>query len=132
MAERYSKSMVVVLAYDPEQQLMHTTTYGVDPADKEQAADVGEMCTRLVCGDGFEQRRMYEDFRHVDAAERAQQIEKCSRVLTSAYYAIGSLLAVRDGMTDQALISLQREIVDAIGNEPTPAAPGEKIVESPP
>lgn len=48
IATKFSKSMVVILCYDPEHQLTHTATYGASALDKEQAAAVGEMCVKAV------------------------------------------------------------------------------------
>lgn len=106
IATKFHKSMVVVLAYDPASMLTHTTTYGVEPADKERAADVGERCAKLICGDGFEQRTRYEDYRFVDQGKRAQKIEKLSTACKAAGHALRSILALRDGMTDDAIIDV--------------------------
>jgi len=77
LAESFGKSMVVVLAYDPAYQLTHTTTYGIGPQEKEIAADTGERCAKLICGEaGFQLRKSYEDYRTIPAAERAAEIDK--------------------------------------------------------
>lgn len=56
IAERYSKAMVVILCWDTEHHLLHTTTYGRSALEKQNAAAVGEICTRAVGAD------MSEDF----------------------------------------------------------------------
>lgn len=76
IATRYAKTMVVILAYDPTSQHTHLTTYGVGTEEKEIAAEVGERCAKLICGDGFEMRRTYEDFRFRTQAEWAKEREQ--------------------------------------------------------
>lgn len=76
IATTYAKTMVVILAYDPASKRTHVTTYGVEPEDKERAAEVGDQCARLICGDGFAMRRTYEDFRFRTEAEWAKEREQ--------------------------------------------------------
>lgn len=75
IGEKFKKSMAIIIAYDIEHALTHTTTWGKEPEDKEQAADVGETCTRLICGEGYEQRRSFEDYRFTDQGKRTKEIE---------------------------------------------------------
>jgi hypothetical protein len=114
IAIRYAKSMVVILAYDPESQLTHTTTYGVEPIDKERAADVGERCAQLICGDGFERRTSYEDYRFTDQGKRAQQIERLIAAAKAAKHAFASVVAYREGITDEMLEALMATLDEAI------------------
>lgn len=114
LAEKYRKSMVVILSYDPVSGLTHTTTYGIEPVDKERAADVGRQCAKLICGEGFAQRKSYEDYRFLDQGKRAQQIDRLLRVAKAARHAILSLKAVRSGMTDDALDDLVESLSEAM------------------
>lgn len=114
IAEQCSKSMVVILSYDPAHELTHTTTYGVEPAEKEMAADVGDRCSKLICGDGFDKKRRYDDFRFADQAVRTKAIEQLIKAATAADHALGSILAVREGMTDEALESVRNALGEAI------------------
>ena len=61
ISERYQKSMVVILAYDPEHQKTHTTTYGVSAFEKENAAACGELCALTLGGD-LSKKQTHEDF----------------------------------------------------------------------
>jgi hypothetical protein len=61
IADNYAKSMVVILAYDPIFQVTHTTTYGKDAWEKEQAAAVGEKCS-LAIGADLNKQTEFEDF----------------------------------------------------------------------
>lgn len=61
VAEKYAKQMVVILCYDREHGLTHTTTYGVMPFDKENAAAAGEICAKAVGAD-LGQKQVFEDF----------------------------------------------------------------------
>ncbi|MBW3538729.1 MAG: hypothetical protein KY476_00515 [Planctomycetes bacterium] len=124
IAARYSKSMVVILSYDPAAALTHTTTYGVAPEDKEQAADVGEMCARLVCGEGFELRKKYEDYRFTDQGKRAEQIEALTVACKAAWGALRSLLAVREGLADSVMEDVANACERALAladNNPQPS-----------
>lgn len=103
IAERFRKTMVVILSYDPVSEMTHTTTYGVEPLDKERAADVGAECAKFICGDGYARRKSYSDYRFVDEGKRTQKIERLTTATTGAKHAIHSLLAFREGMTDEAL-----------------------------
>ena len=76
IATTCAKTMVVILAYDPQSNRTHVTTYGVEPEDKERAAEVGDRCARLICGEGFNDRRTYEDFRFRSEAEWAKERER--------------------------------------------------------
>ena len=50
IAENFSKSQVVILAWDSVHQLTHTTTYGVTAADKENAAAAATWArSRCTC-----------------------------------------------------------------------------------
>ena len=84
IANAYRKSMVVILTYDPESEMTHTTTYGVEPFDKERAAEVGEACAKLICGEGFAERTIYSDYRFIAEGERAKQIEQLRQLLVEA------------------------------------------------
>jgi hypothetical protein len=114
IAEQCGKSMVVILSYDPAHQLTHTTTYGVEPSEKEMAADVGDRCAKLICGDGFDKSRRYEDFRFADQAARTKAIEQLIKAATAADHALGSILAVRDGITDEVLQTVRSALAEAI------------------
>jgi hypothetical protein len=39
IAEKYDKSIVIIFSHDPVHALMHTTTYGTNPQNKELKAD---------------------------------------------------------------------------------------------
>lgn len=64
LSERFRKSMVVILSFDPEFELTHCTSYGVQAFDKEQAAAIGERCVQEVCGGDLSRKVSFEDFHH--------------------------------------------------------------------
>jgi hypothetical protein len=75
IATDFNKQIVVVLAYENESGLMHTTTYGVSPFDKENAAAAGEICTKAL---GFDlgKKQTFEDYHdNYDAAKYKRIIE---------------------------------------------------------
>lgn len=114
IAERFRKSAVVILAYDPESGMLHTTTFGAHAAAKLVAAKWGDRCNQLIAGAGFELRTSYEDFRDADPARQAERIDTLLRACRAAEHAIGSLLAVRDGISDELLANVRDELAAAI------------------
>lgn len=126
IAAGYKKTMVVILAYDPVHELTHTTTYGVSPYEKVRAAEVGDQCAKAICGEGFNQRRNFEDFRCVNAANAAVLIDRLIAALRASSYALQSLKAIRTGMTDAAI----DEVLTAISDAMAARLPGELSQES--
>lgn len=61
IAETYGKDQVLIFAWDKESNLMHSTTYGVSPADKQMAADGAETVTKILCDKS--KGIVFEDFR---------------------------------------------------------------------
>jgi hypothetical protein len=61
IAEIYGKNQVVILCYDAEHELTHTTTYGVTAFDKENAAAVGQKVTQAI-GCDLGKKHVFEDF----------------------------------------------------------------------
>lgn len=74
IADAYAKPIVAIVSWDPEHKRVHTTTYGVTAVDKLSAAALGELLA-TAAGADLTQKESYEDFRTVDAAERARRIE---------------------------------------------------------
>jgi hypothetical protein len=62
LAERYEKSIVIIVAHDPVHGLMHTTTYGTDPQNKAWAAQGGEIATKAL-GGVVDNSVQFEDYR---------------------------------------------------------------------
>ncbi len=70
LAEKYAKDVVVILAIDHEHDMVHTTTFGKSPHDKEVAAILGErLGVMLGLESEYGPRIWYEDFRQTRAAE---------------------------------------------------------------
>jgi hypothetical protein len=61
IAVNFDKAMVVILSYDRAFSVTHTTTYGVEAFDKENAAAAGELCTKALGGD-LGKKQSFEDF----------------------------------------------------------------------
>jgi hypothetical protein len=110
IAKTFNKSMVVVLAYDRVHAKTHTTTYGVSAIEKEQAAAVGEVCTNTIGAD-LSRKIVYEDFhRDYDPARFKESLE----VLHAVNRALISLIAVRDGLTDEFLVKLRNRVAAVV------------------
>lgn len=113
----WRKQIVVIVSIDHVFDKTHFTTYGQEPEDKMIAARLGEaICT--ATGHFIEQAEVSEDFRTVDAAKRQADIERLERVLVACDHALGSLLAVRGGMTDEALQHLRDQVKLALQTKP--------------
>lgn len=68
IAEEHDKSIIIILAYDPASELMHATTYGVSPRDKEWAAQGGEIAITAL-GASVEAATTPEDYRITQAKD---------------------------------------------------------------
>ncbi len=71
ISREFSKSIVIICAWDPEHNLLHTTTYGKEPQDKINAAKGGDIAAKAL-GTDLTKKDPNEDFRTVDAARNAQ------------------------------------------------------------
>ena len=68
IGEGFKKSMVIVNAWDEEHQLLHTTTWGDDPAHKAMAADGGRIAAKALDADLL-QVHAFEDYRLTTAVK---------------------------------------------------------------
>jgi hypothetical protein len=66
IADKFAKSQVVILAFDPVHEVTHTTTYGKSPFDKENAAATGKIVTQAI-GNDLSRAQHFEDY-HKDYA----------------------------------------------------------------
>jgi hypothetical protein len=81
IAEDFKKSMVIILAYDPVHQVTHTTTYGVSPFDKENAAAAGCIITKAIGAD-LSKKQDFEDFpTDYDAANYKAALEVMQKIM---------------------------------------------------
>jgi len=62
IAERFSKSMVIINAWDSTFDILHTTTFGVTADDKIRAADGGRIAAKALDADLL-QARVFQGFR---------------------------------------------------------------------
>lgn len=75
IAERYLKSQVVVLVWDSVHEHFHTTTYGIEAADKAAAANLGQIVTAAAGGD-LSKSQIFEDYtKKFDAAFYKESLE---------------------------------------------------------
>lgn len=82
LAVRFHKHSVVILAWDDEHELTHTTTYGVDAFHKENAAAAGRIATQAI-GMDLGKEQTFEDFhKDYDPARYKAAIELLNRIVT--------------------------------------------------
>lgn len=83
IAERFGKSSVVILCYEPATERTFTTTYGVTPFDKENAAAAGSICAKAL-GSDLSRKQVFEDFHHdYDAANYKAAVELMQKIVSS-------------------------------------------------
>ena len=82
VAQRFRKDWVVILAYSRAHNLTHTTTYGVLPEDKVNAATAGEVAAKAI-GCDTSKKDFNEDFRRrqLDAGKASMFVEACEAAL---------------------------------------------------
>jgi hypothetical protein len=75
VAREFSKSVVVIFAWDEAHDRAHTATYGVTPRQKTFAAELGQ---KFAAAAGCEPlpSETHEDFRNRTEAEAAAEIER--------------------------------------------------------
>lgn len=73
IARDYAKNAVVVLSFDREYGLIHTSTFGVSAEEKVMAAALGERLSAYV-GCDLEKSLKFQDFRDVEKGEYVRRI----------------------------------------------------------
>lgn len=111
IGESFNKDCVVILTYDADHERTHVTTWGRSPEDKAAAARVGELCAQQI-GCEMETQTVHQDYRR--EGEAAQAVDRLVQAGRSAVHLIDSLLAVRNGPTDDLLIEIRRALVHAM------------------
>lgn len=74
IAHAYGKDIVIVLAYDWERNMLHTTTYGRQPLHKDEAAEWGRKLSNFLY-QVPSAAHVYADYRATPAAEAQAKIE---------------------------------------------------------
>lgn len=109
IGEKYRKDCVVVLAYDHASQKTHATTWGREATDKAGAVTVRDKCLEAI-GVETSGGTTFQDYRFVSEGERAKIVDDLVRACRAADHAIASVMAVRDGITDDALQNVRDAI----------------------
>lgn len=113
IGEGYQKDMVLILAYDHKSGRTHATTWGRGAADKAGAVNVRNLCLEAI-GVCMAKGNTYQDFRYITEAERAKVVDALVRACRAADHAIASVMAQRDGITDQLLGDVRENLKAAI------------------
>ena len=109
----YNKSLVVILAYDPHENRLHTVTWGREAQEKSLAAEAGDKCT-AVLGADLSKRETFQDYRFADQAKVAMLIDDLLISCQAADHAIASVMAQRNGITDLALMNVRDAIAKSV------------------
>ena len=111
IAEKYDKSIVIICAWDPEHGILHTTTYGRNPREKEWAVQGGEMASKTL-GAMPEVGTQFEDYRLAQALKLLLALDELTSAVADAVrrHEAGDPLALKSNMLEAAY----RNAVDAI------------------
>lgn len=106
VAEQFDKDWVVILGYDADHNLTHTTTYGRSPTNKIEAARYGTIAAEAI-GCDTSKGSYNEDFRRdFDAGKLAALTEACRDGLATLL--LGN--ANTDAATDAAIAKMKRAL----------------------
>jgi aromatic ring-opening dioxygenase LigB subunit len=84
------KQIVVIVSIDHAHDRTHFTTYGVEPEDKIIAGRLGEALCQAT-GHALSEAHTFEDFRHIDAAKRAKEVETLKEILQEVQRQAGNI-----------------------------------------
>jgi hypothetical protein len=90
LSDDYVKAIVVIVAMDRENQMLHATTFGREPADKDIAAKWGELFAQAAGADTVHSI-CYEDFRATPEAEYKAKVEALEERLEAVQDALAPL-----------------------------------------
>jgi len=85
----YDKSIVMIIAYDGEHTMMHTTTYGTEARSKQVAASLGEIFAYVAGADPANSTH-FEDYRLTRIAELEKALNVAVQALRSYQRAKGN------------------------------------------
>jgi hypothetical protein len=111
IGQHFEKDRVVILAYDAESQRTAIVTWGRQPSDKEAAAHVGDRCAELL-GCRRDTVEVHQDFRR--EGEAAAAVDAMVMACRAADHALGSLLACRNGISDDLIRGIRGALQRAI------------------
>lgn len=96
IAEKFTKDVVVILAWSHEHHQFHTVTYGVAPKDKTPAAKLGEMVT-AAAGADMTRKEFVEDFRKdYSAAKQAAMKRAIEKHLPALSQMAGQIISPKN------------------------------------
>lgn len=114
IALTYSRDIVIICAWSHEHRLLHTTTYGVSPTDKVNAANGGERCAKALMTD-LKKADFSEDFRKDhDAAREAAMQEAIEKHLPALKEMAGQILCPKENTFSKMVHDLERAIAKAL------------------
>ena len=117
LSEKYAKSVIFILGIDTVFTRLHTVTYGVSAQEKEWAAMVGEKLTKFLNPE-FQAMESFQDYRTLDQGKMVVYIEQLQRACRAADHAIASVMATREGITEEALQTVRDTIKQALDGNP--------------
>lgn len=95
IALKFQKNSVIICSWDAKHELLHTTTYGVTPEDKVNAADGGETCASAL-GMDLARGQWFEDFRVYDAAKAKVLREAAQKYLPELKRMAAQVISPKD------------------------------------
>lgn len=110
---KFAKQIVIIASWDRPTGKLHITTWGENTWDKAVAAGGGDLCCKAL-GGNLEARKVFEDYRLIDAGKRQRALELCKQACVASAHLIRSLLAVRNGATDVLLTEVLKACEESI------------------
>lgn len=108
ISERFSKEVVVIVAWDQASNFIHTTTYGSEARFKQPAAELGVLLAKAA-GSDVSKAVNFEDFRHRTESEWAAEREKLINVITGILSVPEAVKALAN-WGDQQLIAARNAV----------------------
>lgn len=110
IAVNYGRDIVIICCWSHEYKLLHTTTYGVAPADKVSAANGGEICAKALASD-LTRKTEYEDFRKdLDAGKQRAMEEAIKKHLPALRGFSASTISPRDNVFSKMVADFEKAL----------------------
>lgn len=113
IGDMHGKNEVIILCIGEDPLNLQVVTWGKEPEHKLSAANRAMYCV-MALGGTVTDKTEIDDYRFVDEGKRAQIVDQLVRCCRAADHAIASVMACREGITDEALQNVRDALQKAI------------------